>query len=38
LGLYITKEIAAAHGGAIDVSSGDEGTTFCIRLPRAAGR
>lgn len=38
LGLYITKEIAAAHGGSIDVSSGDEGTTFCIRLPRAAGR
>jgi signal transduction histidine kinase len=34
LGLYITKEIAVAHGGAVEVTSGDEGTTFDVRLPR----
>lgn len=35
LGLYITKEIVAAHNGAISVtSSEDEGTTFTVRLPR----
>jgi signal transduction histidine kinase len=34
LGLYITKEIAVAHGGSVDVTSGDEGTTFFVRLPR----
>jgi signal transduction histidine kinase len=34
LGLYICKEIIAAHGGTIDVrSSANEGTTFVIRLP-----
>lgn len=34
LGLYIAKEIVAAHGGAIEVqSSDDEGTTFVARLP-----
>lgn len=34
LGLYITKLIADAHGGAIDVeSSAAEGTTFRVRLP-----
>jgi signal transduction histidine kinase len=38
LGLYITKEIAVAHGGSIEVWSGDEGTTFCVRLPRALSR
>lgn len=35
LGLYITREIALAHGGSIDVSSDEQGTTFCARLPRA---
>jgi sigma-B regulation protein RsbU (phosphoserine phosphatase) len=36
LGLYISKEIIAAHGGTIEVrSSVDEGTTFIIRLPNA---
>jgi signal transduction histidine kinase len=36
LGLYIAKEIIAAHGGTIDVrSSVDEGTTFTVRLPNA---
>lgn len=39
LGLYIAKEIAVAHGGSVEVSSGAEGTTFLVRLPRrAAGR
>jgi signal transduction histidine kinase len=36
LGLYISKEIIAAHGGIIEVrSSAEEGTTFVIRLPSA---
>lgn len=34
LGLYITREIALAHGGSIEVSSDEQGTTFCTRLPR----
>lgn len=34
LGLYITREIAQAHGGAVVVASGDEQTTFSVRLPR----
>jgi PAS domain S-box-containing protein len=35
LGLYIAREIVAAHGGAIAVhSTADEGTTFTVRLPR----
>src|SRR4051794_38390989 len=41
LGLYICKEIVAAHMGTIDVqSSRNEGTTFIVRLPstRQAGR
>lgn len=42
LGLYITKEIAEAHGGSVEVTSGDIGTTFRVRLPRtppvSAGR
>jgi signal transduction histidine kinase len=36
LGLYIAKQIITAHGGTIDVrSSGNEGTTFIVRLPNA---
>jgi signal transduction histidine kinase len=36
LGLYICKEIIAAHGGTIEVrSSAEEGTAFVIRLPNA---
>ncbi|MBK6009192.1 HAMP domain-containing histidine kinase [Ramlibacter ginsenosidimutans] len=34
LGLYITKEIAVAHGGTVDATSNHEGTTFTVRLPR----
>ncbi|HVZ72431.1 MAG TPA: response regulator [Polyangia bacterium] len=35
LGLYISQQIAAAHGGTIAVESSPEaGTTFCVRLPR----
>jgi signal transduction histidine kinase len=37
LGLYIVERIVAAHGGAVSVrSSGGEGTTFTVRLPRHA--
>ena len=36
LGLYITKEIVTAHGGAIKVtSSAKQGTTFIANFPRA---
>ena len=36
LGLYIAKEITAAHGGTIEVCSTEiEGTTFTVRLPPA---
>jgi signal transduction histidine kinase len=34
LGLYITREIAVAHGGSVEVTSGEDGTTFSVRLPR----
>ncbi len=35
LGLYITKEVVVAHGGAIEVTSSEtEGTIFTVRLPR----
>ena len=34
LGLYITREIAAAHGGSIEVTSDSHLTTFVVRLPR----
>ena len=34
LGLFISREIVAAHGGRIDVtSSADEGTSFSVLLP-----
>ena len=37
LGLYIVQKIVQAHGGSIDVASTEEsGTTFTLRLPRAA--
>jgi len=36
LGLYIAREVAAAHGGTINVVSSNrsDGTTFTIRLPK----
>ncbi len=34
LGLYIVKQIADAHGGAIEVKSTEAGTTFTLRLPQ----
>jgi PAS domain S-box-containing protein len=37
LGLYIVKEIVAAHGGIVEVSSSAAGTTFIVRLPRGNG-
>ena len=36
LGLFIVREIARAHGGAIDVRSSDNLTTFAVTLPRTA--
>jgi signal transduction histidine kinase len=37
LGLYITRRIVDAHGGAIQVESEPgEGTTFTVELPPAA--
>jgi signal transduction histidine kinase len=38
LGLFISKEIVAAHHGTISVeSTAREGTVFTVRLPRHAG-
>jgi signal transduction histidine kinase len=37
LGLYVAREIALAHGGSISVVSAmDTGTSFIVRVPRAA--
>jgi signal transduction histidine kinase len=37
LGLFIARAIVSAHGGEIHVSSSSEdGTTFTVRLPKAA--
>jgi PAS domain S-box-containing protein len=37
LGLYISREIVAAHGGQVHVESvGGQGTTFTLTLPRAS--
>lgn len=34
LGLFIAREILAAHGGTIEVTSAeDTGTAFTVRLP-----
>lgn len=39
LGLFISREITAAHGGTLKVeSSDDSGTVFTVRLPRTAER
>jgi signal transduction histidine kinase len=34
LGLFIVREIARAHGGEVEVRSGEGETTFAVRLPR----
>jgi two-component system, sensor histidine kinase and response regulator len=36
LGLFITREIAAAHGGTVDVRSVDDATVFTLSLPRGS--
>ena len=37
LGLFIVQQIAAAHGGTVEVTSAPgEGTTFRLRLPWSA--
>jgi signal transduction histidine kinase len=34
LGLFIARSIAEAHGGSLDVRTGDgRGTTFTLELP-----
>ena len=39
LGLYITREVVRAHGGAITVTSTDaDGTVFAATLPRSSDR
>jgi PAS domain S-box-containing protein len=39
LGLYIVREIVAAHGGTVEVKSTlDTGTSFTVTLPRRDGR
>ncbi len=38
LGLFIVREIVAAHGGHVEVrSDADDGTSFQVALPRAQG-
>jgi len=36
LGLYIVREVAAAHGGTVQVKSSDAATIFTVCLPRRA--
>jgi len=38
LGLYISREIAVAHGGSLEVESSAANTTFFLELPRWATR
>jgi signal transduction histidine kinase len=33
LGLFIVRTLVDAHGGSIDVATGEAGTTFSVRLP-----
>jgi two-component system C4-dicarboxylate transport sensor histidine kinase DctB len=34
IGLALSKRIAQAHGGDLELSGGHVGATFCLRLPR----
>jgi signal transduction histidine kinase len=34
LGLYIVQQIVIAHGGSVDVESGERTTMFVVRIPR----
>jgi two-component system, sensor histidine kinase and response regulator len=34
LGLFVTREIVAAHGGTLEVASANDITTFTVSLPR----
>jgi two-component system, sensor histidine kinase and response regulator len=37
LGLYIVQQIVLAHGGSVDVQSGEDNrTVFIVRVPRAS--
>lgn len=36
LGLYISREMALAHGGELEVQSADGSTTFSLRLPKSS--
>jgi signal transduction histidine kinase len=36
LGLYIASEIAKAHGGTLEVTSGPEETRFTFTMPASA--
>jgi PAS domain S-box-containing protein len=36
LGLYIVRQVVVAHGGRVEVDTGEAGTTFTVRLPRRA--
>lgn len=35
IGLAIVRAVTLAHGGSVDVASGNEGTTFTLRFPLA---
>lgn len=35
LGLFIVRSLVEAHGGKIEVTTGKEGTTFAVELPRS---
>jgi PAS domain S-box-containing protein len=34
LGLYIVRQVVEGHGGRVEVSTGEEGTTFTVRVSR----
>lgn len=39
IGLYICQDVVKSHGGSLTLeTTGPDGTTFCILLPRSAGR